>query len=121
MPLLTIEGHGTFEIELGKRLVVAIEDSGFDNLHRCGGFARCTTCRVEFLAGEPDRMTEAELAKLEENGELGNFRLSCQCLVTHDMHVKPLLRFSEAVDMDDPGPPPEEEITPEPVWVDRPY
>ncbi len=51
----------------GKRLVLAVEqDAGVDILHACGGNARCTTCRVEFLAGEPDRMTEAEKNKLAE-------------------------------------------------------
>ena len=49
------------EVEAGKRLVLAIEqDAQVDMLHACGGNARCTTCRVEFIAGEPRRMTAAE-------------------------------------------------------------
>ena len=52
MPRLTVEGRGTFEVEAGKRLVLAIEgDAGVDILHACGGQARCTTCRVEFVEG----------------------------------------------------------------------
>ena len=65
MPKLTVEGFPTVDIEPGKRLVLAIkEDSGVDILHACGGNARCTTCRVEFLAGEPSSMTPAEKTKL---------------------------------------------------------
>src|SRR5688500_10581780 len=60
MPQLTVEGVGTFEVPAGKRLVLALEqDAGIDQLHACGGNARCTTCRVEFVVGEPDRMTVA--------------------------------------------------------------
>ncbi|HBE68224.1 MAG TPA: (2Fe-2S)-binding protein, partial [Planctomycetaceae bacterium] len=53
MPRLTVEGQGEYEIEEGKRLVLALtEDAGTDQLHACGGNARCTTCRVEILDGE---------------------------------------------------------------------
>ena len=69
MPKLTVEGFATVDVEDGKRLVLAIEqDAGVDILHACGGNARCTTCRVEFISGEPTRMTEAEKTKLEERG-----------------------------------------------------
>ncbi len=61
--------------------------------------------------GEPDSMTEAEREKLESKDNLGKFRLSCQCKVDHDMHVKVLLPFSES-GLDDPGPRPEDHITP---------
>ncbi len=112
MPKLIIEGVGEFEVPVGTRLVNALEDHGGEPLHRCGGYARCTTCRVEFLAGEPEFMTEAEKAKLEnKKGSPGNFRLSCQCKVDHDMHVKVLMPFSES-GLEDPGSRPEDHITP---------
>ena len=111
MPKLTIAGVGDFEIPEGTRLVNALEDHGGEPLHRCGGRARCTTCRVEFLSGEPESMSEAEQAKLENQGNLGIFRLSCQCTVDDDMHVKVLLPFSES-GLDDPGPRPEDFVTP---------
>ena len=61
MPKLTVEGCGEFDVEAGKRLVLALEeDAGIDQLHACGGNARCTTCRVEFLGGEPSKMTRGE-------------------------------------------------------------
>ena len=111
MPKLIIEGVGEFEVPVGTRLVNALEDHGGEPLHRCGGYARCTTCRVEFLAGEPDTMTEAEQKKLEKQGNLGKFRLSCQSTVDQDMHVKVLNPFSES-GLEDPGPRPEDHITP---------
>lgn len=119
MPQLTIEGIGTFDVPAGQRLVLALEQHGGEPLHRCGGWAGCTTCRVEFLAGEPDRMTDAEYNKLNEGGKLGQFRLSCQCLTTHDMHVRVLMPLSKS-GLDSPGNTPRDTITPEPVvWRDH--
>jgi len=111
MPKLTIESIGEFDVPEGTRLVNALEDLGGEPLHRCGGYARCTTCRVEFLNGEPAEMTEAEKTKLESQENIGKFRLSCQCTVDHDMHVKVLMPFSES-GLDDPGKRPEDHITP---------
>ena len=65
MPMLTVEGEGSYAVPEGKRLVLALEDEAHvDQLHACGGNARCTTCRVEFVAGEPARMTLAEKSVL---------------------------------------------------------
>ena len=61
MPKLSVEGFPTVDVESGKRLVLAIEqDAGVDVMHECGGNARCTTCRVEFIDGKRNRMTVAE-------------------------------------------------------------
>ncbi|CAN5867912.1 hypothetical protein BH10CHL1_BH10CHL1_41880 [soil metagenome] len=77
MPKLTVEGYGTFDVPANKRLVLAlIDEAGVDQLHACGGNCKCTTCRVEFVAGEPDKMTEAEKQKLADKGLTG-VRLSC--------------------------------------------
>src|SRR3954463_12471626 len=85
MPKLTVEGFTPVEVESGKRLVLAIEqDAHVDILHACGGNARCTTCRVEFISGEPQRMTKAEKIRLEERALTG-VRLSCQIVCDHDM------------------------------------
>ena len=119
MPKLTIEGEGTFDVDEGKRLVNAIEDCGVDVGHRCGGHARCTTCRVEFASGEPDRMTRAERDKLNEAGLAGRMRLACQCLAEGDMELKVLMRVS-AEGWDGPGPRPEPQITPPPQWTTIP-
>jgi len=108
---LIIEGVGTVDVEKGTRLVLALEGNGGGPLHRCGESARCTTCRVSFIEGEPETMTHAEKTKLESQGNLGKFRLSCQCTVDHDMHVKVLMPFGESR-LDDPGPRPEGHVTP---------
>jgi ferredoxin len=94
MPKLTVEGVGSFEVESGKRLVLALEqDAKIDQLHACGGRARCATCRVEFVDGEPSRMTIAEKNVLEAKG-LSGVRLSCQILCDHDMAVRVISRLA---------------------------
>jgi ferredoxin len=118
MPRLTVEGYGTVDVETGKRLVLAIEqDAGVDILHACGGNARCTTCRVEFIEGEPDRMTAAEQNVLAARGVTGA-RLSCQIVCDHDMTVRAISRL-EGSGRADPGGPPATEITPPPEWIPK--
>jgi ferredoxin len=118
MPKLTVENVGTFDVPDDKRMVLALEqDAGVDQLHACGGRCRCTTCRVEFVEGEPDRMTEAEKMKLAEKGLTG-VRLSCQILCDHDMTVRAISRL-EGSGRPDPGPTPQPEIEPPPVWTTK--
>ncbi len=114
MPQLTIN-RKTFEVELGKRLVLAIAENGINIGHRCGGNARCTTCRVEFESGEPKVMTQAEYDKLETEGLLEQVRLSCQLTCDHDMSLRPIMTL-ESESWSDTGPQPEETVTPESVW-----
>ena len=105
------------DVEAGKRLVLAIEqDAHVDVLHACGGNARCTTCRVEFIEGEPKRMTKAEKAVLEAKGLTG-VRLSCQILCDHDMAVRPVMHLAGS-GRADPGPTPQDTITPPAEWID---
>ena len=116
MPKLTVEGSGTVDVEAGRRLVRGIEqDAHVDIMHACGGFARCTTCRVEFTQGEPTRMTKAEKERLEARGLTG-VRLSCQILCDHDMAVRPVMRLAGS-GRADPGPTPQDTITPPPEWI----
>ncbi len=119
MPKLTVEGMGTFDIPQGKRLVLALEDDAkVDQLHACGGNARCTTCRVEFIAGEPDRMTAAEKTVLAARGLTG-VRLSCQIPCDHDMSVRAISRLAGS-GRKDVGPRPADDIQPQPVqWVQK--
>lgn len=94
MPRLTVENVGVFEVPTGKRLVLALTDeAGVDQLHACGGNARCTTCRVEFISGEPTTVSEAEKNVLAARGLTG-VRLSCQILCDHDMSVRAISRFA---------------------------
>ena len=118
MPKLTIDGN-TYEVEANKRLVLAIEENGINIGHRCGGNARCTTCRVEFLEGEPDTITQAELDKLKERGLYGQARLSCQILCADDMSVKTVMTLENQEDWTDTGSTPKPEIAPDPVWLSQ--
>ena len=115
MPILTVEGYGSVSVTEGKRLVLAIEqDAGVDILHACGGNARCTTCRIEFIEGEPARHTVAERERLACKG-LSGVRLSCQIVCDHDMTVRAISRL-EGSGRPDPGSTPEPTIMPPPEW-----
>lgn len=108
MPVVNVEGvPDPIETERGRRLVLAIEGAGIDILHRCGGNARCTTCRVDILAGDAGPMTDAEAARLARADDLtANTRLSCQVQVNEDLTVRVLRRLSDFPEMSDPGPEP---------------
>ncbi len=108
MAIIEMEGIGRTSAPDGQRLVLAIMDAGVDILHRCGGNARCTTCRVQILGGNPGPMTEIERDKLATLDELPpNMRLSCQVRCCDDLRVRILRRLSENPDMGDAGPQPE--------------
>ena len=95
MPIVTVEGEKSFEVEPGVKLVLAIEDAGIDILHRCGGNARCTTCRVQIVSGDPGPMGELERERLAREASLGpDIRLSCQVRVESDLTVRVLNRSS---------------------------
>jgi ferredoxin len=117
MPKLIVEGIGEFNVPHGKRLVLALEqDAGIDQLHACGGHARCTTCRVEFVEGEPQRMTVAERDVLKARG-LSGVRLSCQILCDHDMTVRAISRLAGS-GRKDAGAQPAVEVEPPPDWIE---
>jgi ferredoxin len=103
MPKITAEtaaGTEMIEAEAGRKLVLALEDHGIDILHRCGGNARCTTCRVEVLSGDPGEIGEPERVILATKTDLGErTRLSCQIRVIDDLHVKVIRQASvEGID-----------------------
>jgi ferredoxin len=118
MPKLLVEEVGEFQVPEGKRLVLALEqDAGIDQLHACGGNARCTTCRVEFVAGEPNQMTVAEREVLAARS-LSGIRLSCQIVCDHDMTVRAISRLAGS-GRKDAGHEPAAEIEPPPEWINR--
>src|SRR2546421_6229701 len=101
----TATGTQAFEADEGRKLVLAIEDAGIDILHRCGGNAKCTTCRVEVLAGDSGEIGELERNRLAmEIGLTENVRLSCQVHVIDDLKVRVINQAS--VRGIDPGPRP---------------
>lgn len=99
MPTITAEtaaGQQAIAAVAGTKLVLCVEDAGIDILHRCGGNARCTTCRVEVLGGDPGPINELEAAKLAAANLGDNVRLSCQMRVNDDLHVRVLNQASVA-------------------------
>jgi len=119
MPQLSIEGMGAYEVPAGKRLVNALVDEcGIDQLHACGGVARCTTCRVEFITGEPAAMTKAERDVLAAKGLAGQkgLRLSCQIACDGDMAVRATSRLTGSGRVD-AGRRPAEAIEPPAEWT----
>jgi len=118
MPKLTVEGLGEYDVPEGKRLILALtDDVKVDQLHACGGNARCTTCRVEFRAGEPEKITEAEKTVLAAKG-LSGVRLSCQILCDHDMTVHIVSRLAGS-GRADAGKRPTDELAPPPAWTTK--
>lgn len=120
MPKLTVQGVGSFDVPAGKRLVKALtEDAGTDQLHACGGKSRCTTCRVTFVEGEPDKITEAEKETLRVREiDTPGVRLSCQVTCDQDMTVEVTSRL-EGSGRADQGSPVADEIEPEPAWTTK--
>jgi ferredoxin len=95
MPTVTVTGESTFSVDPGKKLVLAIEDAGIDIMHRCGGNARCTTCRVQIVAGDPPPLEALEAERLARETDLEpNTRLSCQIRVASDLTVRVINRSS---------------------------
>lgn len=115
---INVEGFGEIEAQSGERLTAALERGGVDILHRCGGKAKCTTCGVEFLEGEPDEMTVAEYDKLTEKELLDVTRLSCQIRCAEGMSLRVLK--TETNSGLERGTAIAETIEPDPQWTVRP-
>jgi ferredoxin len=121
MPKLTVEGVGEVDVPVGKRLVNALTDEArLEQLHACGGNARCTTCRVQFVEGEPERMTQAEKEILAARGlnVHPGLRLSCQIACDHDMTVR-AISLLPGSGRKDAGGRPADEIQPPSVWTNK--
>jgi ferredoxin len=116
MPKLNVNGVTQEVFE--QRLVLAIKDLGVNIGHRCGGNARCTTCRVSFISGEPETMTQAEYTKLKEKELLGQCRLSCQIVFNQDMELlAPMVLENQ--NWTDAGPQPDPQVKPEASWINK--
>ncbi len=120
MPKLTID-NVSVEVPAGKRLINAITDEGkSDQLHNCGGAAACTSCRVQFVSGEPTKMTQAEKDLLTARGLTGKqgVRLSCQLLCEEDMEVMIISRLAGS-GRKDAGGRPKDQIEPPAAWTTK--
>jgi ferredoxin len=97
LPFVQVQNGDRFKVEENQKLVLALEDHGVAILHRCGGNARCTTCRVEILAGVATPMQAAEEEILLRKGfNPTHERLSCQIRVQGDLIVEPALTVDTA-------------------------
>ena len=117
MPQVTVDGIA-LEVASGTKLTLAIEQAGINIGHRCGGKAKCTTCRVEFVSGEPQEMTQAEHDKLVSKGFYGQARLSCQMTVEADMELRSVVTLENMEAWTDTGPALGAAIIPEPVFIE---
>ena len=89
MPTVTVEGEKSFEVEAGKKLVLAIEDAGIDIMHKCGGNARCTTCRV---AGLGRRAAAHGAARARAAGTRNKPRAQYALIVPDPRRIRPVGR-----------------------------
>jgi adenylate cyclase len=104
--LWNLRRHGTVHIQypLGRTVSVVpgttvLEASAIGRLPHasvCGGRGRCSTCRVQVLAGlrtlpAPDA---AEQRVLKRIGAPGNVRLACQLRPREDLSVVPLVPYT---------------------------
>lgn len=82
MPLLTVQNLPGAVIETlpETTLLAALQAAGFDWRHACGAKGRCTTCRVQVLAGGENlaSLTAAELRYSAAGRLRPDERLTCQ-------------------------------------------
>ena len=117
MPTVTVDDRSV-DVPNGTRLTIAIEHAGIDIGHRCGGKARCTTCRVVVLEGDTTTMTRAEFVRMRDAGLLDSHRLSCQLVVEHDMRVESVMT-KQNQGWPDTGPAIDPDVVPEATWLER--
>jgi ferredoxin len=131
MPKITVvdplrEVLDEFEVEQGTKLLKALQDHNVDIVHKCGGHAKCTTCRVTIDEGRPEKQTQAQKELFMRKIEIGlpsfmatQMHLSCQVLVEEDMTISVNEVYNEILHDGDRGPDTGDEITPEPAWVEN--
>lgn len=89
---ITYGETGTFESEIGERLLDAILTHRPEHRHLCGGNGFCTSCRVALKAGQLSQRSRLEYERLR--GLPPDVRLACQSYLIGDVTVEPLVRAS---------------------------
>jgi len=117
MPTVNVDDR-SIEVPAGTRLANAIEKAGIEIGHRCGGKARCTTCRVVVHEGGSGDMTRAEYVRLSDAGLIDTHRLACQLVVEGDMRVETVMT-KQNQGWPDTGPALDEHVVPEAMWYPR--
>ncbi len=112
-------------VESGTKLLKALIDHETDIVHECGGQAKCTTCRVTIRKGVPTKETQAQKERFEKKINAGASQfdhpavfLSCQVSVENDMTVSISEEFNKVIH-DSRGKDTEDNITPDPIWIDH--
>jgi ferredoxin len=130
MPKITVvdfmgDVQKEFEVESGTKLLKALIDHEVDIVHSCGGNAKCTTCRVTIHKGVPTKKTQAQQDLFERLIKSGQPQfdhpavfLSCQVVVENDMKISVSETFNSVIH-DSRGKDTEDNITPDPVWLDH--
>jgi adenylate cyclase len=77
----------------GTTLLEASLQHGIPHAHQCGGRGRCSTCRVQIIAGAThlSKPSAAELRVLRRVGAGADIRLACQAVATGPCQIDPLL------------------------------
>ncbi|QDA59603.1 2Fe-2S iron-sulfur cluster-binding protein [Hymenobacter jejuensis] len=82
MPTLTVQNlpGATLDVPAGATLLAALQAAGHDWMHACGAKGRCTTCRLQILAGGEHLtpLTASELRYRAAGRLLPHERLTCQ-------------------------------------------
>ena len=130
MPIVTVvdfmgEVLKEVTVESGTKLLKAFIDQEVDIVHTCGGNAKCTTCRVTIHKGVPTKKTQAQQDRFEKRIKAGATQfdhpavfLSCQVVVEDDMTVSASETYNSVIH-DSRGKDTEDEVTPDPVWLDH--
>ena len=81
--------NNTIVTYAGGTVLQAIHAAGIDWMHACGGKGRCTTCKMQVLAGAEWLSADSSAEqKYRSQGRLGKHeRLTCQCQTSGDLAV----------------------------------
>jgi adenylate cyclase len=98
--LISISYPGrTVRVPRGWSVLEASRSFHVPHASMCGGRARCSTCRVQVMAGEdycPEPAND-EQATLKRIGAAADVRLACQLRPTGNISVVPLVRTAQPV------------------------
>ncbi len=81
---------GELSAESEETLLEVARKSSYPLIHECGGFARCSTCRIRVLKGAENLTprTPEEQSMANRRGWEPNIRLACQARVLGPVEVK---------------------------------
>src|SRR6059036_3496378 len=85
----------TLTVAPGTTILKAAHAGGVDITATCGGRGRCTSCRVQFLAGLPPPPTIMDEVQLGDDLVREGYRLACQCVLHEAVTVQPAPIFDE--------------------------